>query len=89
MEKNRIDDIEFMNLYIKAIKQKITLQQFAESLGVSYMRVMQRKKKIAELTGKKLPPLSRPNKMSTVNLAKLEKLVNNSYAQAKSQYAQK
>lgn len=82
MQRRRIDDIQFMNLYIKAIKQKITLKQFAESLGVSYIRIMQRKKKIFELTGRKLPPLLRPSK-NNVDVAKLGRLVKNSYAQAK------
>lgn len=82
MQKRRVNDIEFMNLYIKAIKEKITLRQFAESLGISYIRVMQRKKKIAELTGKKLPPLLRPSN-NNVDVAKLDRLVRNSYSQAK------
>ncbi len=78
MKRNTMTDEQFVQEYTKAIRRKLTLRQFAESLGVSYIRIMQRKKRIADLTGKKLPPLTRPTKV--VDVEKLTQLISSIHA---------
>lgn len=78
---SRIDDVKFVQEYISAIRRKMTTKEFAKKIGVSYIRVIQRKKKIADMTGKKLPPLLRNKKVVDVN--KISRLVNSSYCEHK------
>ena len=81
----KLDQIKFVREYIKAIRRKMSTEAFAKKIGVSYTRVLQIKKKIAELTGKQLPPLPRPDKSVSINT--LNRLVNTSYQVHKKQAA--
>lgn len=72
-----VDQVKFMKEYIRAIRNRITTQDLANRLGISYVRVLQIKKKISDLTGKQLPPLVSPRKNASP--AKISKLVASSY----------
>ena len=83
----RMNDVEFLNLYIEAIKKKMNAHEFASSIGKTYQHIMNRKRRIAILTNKKLPPLVR--KTGQHDVATIIKLVDTSYAEHKRVFAKK